>query len=342
MRCALTADFLNPNGRLVYRDIGLSVLDEAGISHAFFSEHTPEVSPQQLREFDAVISLAPKYTIASLREAADRLLTIVRFGVGFDMVDVQACTEAGVALCVTRGAVNHSVAEAILTWMLALSHRLADKNRLVRQGRWAERANYMGSELRGRTVGLVGAGGIGRRLAEILRGLGMNQPLVFDPYLSETAAAEIGVYRVSLQELMSSSDFVSINCPLTEETRGLIGAAEIAMMRPDAFLINMARGGIVSEDALFTALKERRIAGAATDVFETEPANSNHPFCGLDNILLAPHCFAWTDELFSEIGHMAARAVVQFARGQVPESLLVNPEVLQHSSFQRKLRNLSG
>lgn len=341
MRCALTADFLNPQGQLVYRDIGLGVLKQAGISHSFFGEHKPEVMPDQLRGFDAVISLTPKYTAASLTKAADRLLAIVRFGVGFDMVDVSACTEAGIALCITREAVNHSVSEAVITWMLALSHRLTEKDRLVRESRWQERANYMGSELRNHTLGLVGAGGIGRRLIELLQGFGMNPPLVFDPYLDERLAVKIGVKKVSLEKLMAASDFVSVNCPLTKETLNLIGAAELALMRPNAFLINTARGGIVNEDALYTALKNRRIAGAATDVFTREPADGTHPFSELDNILLAPHCFAWTDELFAEIGGRAAHAVVEFAHGNVPEPMLVNPEVLGHKGFQRKLKNLN-
>jgi phosphoglycerate dehydrogenase-like enzyme len=335
--CSLTADFLNPQGALVYKDIGLGVLRDAGIGHAFFEAHEPEVTPAQLAGSDAVISLTPRYTAASFEGVADRLLAVVRFGVGYDMVDVEACTRAGVALCITRGAVNHSVAEAILTWMLALSHRLVDKDRLVRGGRWAERANFMGGELRHRTLGLIGAGGIGGALVRLLSGFRMNTPLVFDPYLSEEAARDLGVRKTGLDTLMSEADFISVNCPLTDETRGLIGAQQIARMKPTAFLINTARGGIVDEPALADALRRHRIAGAATDVFDTEPADGSHVFAGLDNILLAPHCIAWTDDLFAEIGHMAARATADLSRGIVPEALLVNPKVLQHPGFLKKL-----
>lgn len=340
MRCALTADFLNPAGLLVYKDIGLGILERAGIPCQFLDKHQPEVGSDQLRGFDAVVSLTPRYTAASFVGISDRLLAVVRFGVGYDMVDVQACTEAGVALVITRGAVNRSVAEATITWMLALSHRLVDKDRLVREGRWSERANYMGSELRNRTLGLIGAGGIGGSLIGLLSGFGMNAPLVHDPYLTEEKARELGVRKTGLDKLMEESDFLSVNCPLNEETRALIGAKQIARMKPTAYLINTARGGIVDERALAGALRDRRIAGAATDVFESEPADGSHPFAGLDNILLAPHCFAWTDDLFAEIGHMAAQAVVDLSQGRVPENLLVNRDVLAHSGFLEKLKKL--
>lgn len=338
MHCALTADFLNPAGELVYQDIGLGILDEAGIGHRFFDRHDPEVGADQLRGYDFVISLAPRYTAASLKGISDRLIGIVRFGVGYDMVDVQACSDAGIGLFITRGAVNHSVAEATITWMLALSHRLLEKDRMVREGRWAERSNFMGTELRNRTLGLIGAGGIGRALLDLLKGFGMNAPLVYDPYISASEAAEIGVDIVDLDTLMAGADFVSINCPLTAQTRNLVGADQIRRMKPSAFLINTARGGIVEEAALADALRSRRIAGAATDVFDAEPADGSHPFAGLDNILLAPHCFAWTDDLFAEIGQMAACAVVDLSRGQVPRNLLVNPEVIQSPIFLEKLK----
>jgi phosphoglycerate dehydrogenase-like enzyme len=336
-RCGLTADFLDASGKLVYRDIGLGTLDAADLRHAFLPRHEKRISGDLLSDLDAVISLTPAYDAASFAAVSERLLAVVRFGVGYEMVDVDACTEAGVALCITRGAVNESVAEATLTWMLALSHKLVQKDRLVRESRWADRGQYMGGELHGRTLGLIGAGGIGRALVRILEGFGMAQPLVFDPYLDHALADKLGLRPVDLVTLMSEADFVSVNCPLNDETRDLVDASALARMKPDAFLINTARGGIVNESALYDALKEQRIAGAATDVFAEEPAGGTHPFCQLDNILLAPHCFAWTDELFARIGRMATEAVVDFARGEVPQPLLVNPEVLDHPGFRQKL-----
>ncbi len=338
-RIGLTRDFLSPEGKLTYKDMGLRVLEsQPGITHEFFSRHENPVAADQLRDYDAVISLAPKYTADSFR-GVERLAAIFRFGVGYDMVDLKACSEANVAVFITVGAVNHSVAEATIAWMLALSHRMFAKDRLVREGRWTERVNYMGRELRGRTLGVVGLGGIGGRLVEMLRGFGMNRPLAFDPYASPERAKELGVELVPLERLMRESDFVSINCPLTEQTRNLIGRAQIALMKPDAFLINTARGGIVNEVALVEPLKSRRIAGAASDVYEKEPAGKEHPFTQLDNIILAPHCIAWTDELFAEIGTMACRQAVAFAKGEIPTGL-VNKDVLERPGFKAKRARL--
>ena len=333
----LTRDFLTADGKLVYKDIGLDVLDAAGVKHRFLDRHEPTMTPDLLHGLDVVISLTPKYTAASLA-GPDQLTAIVRFGVGYDMVDVAACTQADVLLCITAGAVNHSVAEATLTWMLALSHRVLEKDRLVREGRWHERAHYMGSELRGRTLGVIGLGGIGGRLIELLRGFGMNRPLAFDPYVQPSRAAELGAESVSLEKLMREADFISVNCPLTAQTRNLIGREQIALMKPTAFLINTARGGIVDEEALLAALEDKHIAGAATDVYATEPTGRDHPLAGLDNMILAPHCIAWTDELFSEIGSIAAQAVIRITKGVVPAAGVVNSAVLQRPGFQAKLR----
>src|SRR6185369_8292760 len=176
-----------------------------------------------------------------------------------------------VAVFITAGAVNRSVAEATLCWMLALSHNLVVKDRLVRTGDWDARSKYMGSELRNRTLGVVGCGGIARALIELTRGFGMNQPLAFSPTLDEPRARELGIRAVALDELLQQADFVSIHCTLNASTRGLIGERELRLMKPTAYLLNTARGGIVEEDALFEILKEQRIAGAALDCFVEEP-----------------------------------------------------------------------
>lgn len=340
-RCGITRDFLTADGSLVYRDIGLQSLSEAGVCHSFLERNEKAIPSDLLGGYDAVISLTPAYTAASFAPDND-LLAIVRFGVGYDMVDVEACTEAGVLLCITRGAVNHSVGEAILSWMLALSHRVADKDRLVRQNRWSERGQYMGSELRNRTLGLVGAGGIGKHLLTLLTGLRMAPPLVFDPYLSESEATQFGLRKVDLNTLLKESDFVSINCPLNRETQGLIGPRELARMKPTAYLINTARGGIVQEAALIETLERRDIAGAGIDVFAVEPVGADHPLTKLDNVLLAPHCISWTDDLFAEIGNLAARAVIDLAAGEVPYGLAVNPAVTEKPAFQAKLAKRIG
>jgi phosphoglycerate dehydrogenase-like enzyme len=273
--------------------------------------------------------------------AADEFLAIGRFGVGFDSVDVAACTAADVLLFITAGAVDYSVAEATAAWMLALTRHVRMKDRLIREARWDDRSRYMGSELRSRTLGIVGFGGIGRAVVKILAGFEMSPPLVFDPYASAEAIAASGARSVSLDELLAQSDFVSLHCPLNESTRGLIGARELGLMKPTAYLINTARGGIVAEDALYDALSKHQIAGAAIDCFATEPLTSAPKLAELDNILLAPHCIAWTDELFRDIGRAAFQGMIELSCGRTPRGM-INPEVLQQPGFQRKWATWQG
>jgi phosphoglycerate dehydrogenase-like enzyme len=206
---------------------------------------------------------------------------------------------------------------------------------LVRTGQWNERTKYMGRELRERTLGVIGLGGIARKLIELLRAFGMNPPLAFDPFAKPEMAASLGVRLVSLEELLRQSDFVSIHCPLTDETRSLIGKRELALMKLDAYLLNTARGGIVDEDAFYQALKERRIAGAALDCFAQEPVTAPHRFGELDNVLLAPHSIAWTNELFRDIGRAACQVMVDLSLGVKPRGVL-NPELFERPAFQAK------
>lgn len=336
-RIALTADFYDASNQLRYRDIGLDCCaDATRFQVERFAEHRAEIEPPQLDGCHGAIVLSPRVTVRSL-SAAEELLAIGRFGVGYDSVDVAACTAADVLLFITAGAVDHSVAEATVGWLLALTHHVRMKDRLVREARWDERSRYMGSELRGRTLGVIGCGGIGRAVMKMLSGFGMNPPLVFDPFAPADAIAACGAQSVDLDELLGESDFVSLHCPLNESTCGLIGERELALMKPTAYLINTARGGIVAEEALYDALNRRQIAGAAIDCFATEPLTSSPPLAELDNVLLAPHCIAWTDELFRDIGRAACQGMVDLASGRPPRGT-INPEVLDQPGFQRKWR----
>ena len=335
----LTADFFDESGRPKFADMGLDLL--AGkLSTQRFSEHRPEITPDQLRGCAAAIVLTPRVTAHSVAEPSE-LLAIGRFGVGYDSVDVAACTAQDVLVMITAGAVDRPVAEATVGWMIALSHHMLVKDRLVRTGDWHARTRYMGRELRDRTLGVIGFGGIGRQLVALLNGFGMRQPLVYDPFASPDVLAERGVRGVSLDELLREADFVSVHCPLTPSTRGLLGAAELALMKPSAFLLNTARGGIVDENALFAALQSEQIAGAALDCFEIEPVLTPHRFGQLDNVLLAPHSIAWTEELFRDIGRVACSSVLQLVSGQRPHGVL-NPELFQRESFCRKWMRVTG
>lgn len=332
---ALTADFYGADGEPKYADLGLDVFAaHPHISVRSLSEHRPQIGADQLVGAHGVVVLTPAVTRETVASSPD-LLAIGRFGVGYDAVDVAACTVADVLVYITAGAVDRSVAEATVGWMIGISHHIRTKDRLVREGNWDERSHYMGSELRDRTLGLIGLGGIARKVLELLAGWGMNPPLAFDPYADPAVAARLGVRLVELDELLRLSDFVSIHCPLTEQTRGLIGNRELALMKPSAYLINTARGGMVDENALYNALKHGRIAGAAVDCFADEPILAPHRFGELENVLLAPHSIAWTNELFRDIGRAACQGMVDLSLKRPPRGI-VNPEVLDRVGFQRK------
>lgn len=340
-RVALTGDFYDAAGQLKYRDIGLDLLKQAaGIDVQKFADHRPEIEPDQLAGVNGVVVLTPRVTAKSLTASQD-MLGLGRFGVGFDSVDVAACTAADVALFITTGAVDYSVAEATVGWMLALVHHVRIKDKLVREGRWDERSKYMGRELRERTLGIVGFGGIGKAVVKLLSGFGMQTPLVFDPFVPAAAIAAAGAQSVSLDELLAQSDFVSLHCPLNDKTRNLISARELALMKPSSYLINTARGGIVEEDALYAALSSGQIAGAALDCFVGEPLTSPPRWSELDNILLAPHSIAWTDELFRDIGRAACQGLLDLAVGKKPRGV-VNPEVFDRPTFQAKWKRIIG
>jgi len=332
----LSADFCDEQGNLAFPDLGLSILKgHAGLTHEFLREYRSEYVPSQLADYDVLISLKPKVTAQSL-EGITRLCAIGRCGVGYDNVDLDACTEHGIAVYITPGGVVRPVAESILLFVLALSHRLTIKDRLIRQGRWAESTRNLGREPRDRIVGTIGMGNIATEAIRLLRTLDVQRFVAFDPYTTPERAANLAVDLVSLEELLRISDYVLVNCPLTPQTRGLLGKAQFEMMKPDAVLINTARGPIVNEAALIEALQSGQIAGAALDVFEQEPLSANSPLAAMDNVILSSHSIAWTEELFRDMGRIDCLGALAIYRGEVPRDV-VNPKVLKEPKFLAKL-----
>jgi D-3-phosphoglycerate dehydrogenase len=332
----LTRDFLRPDGTLVLGDIGLSLLDGAPeVKYEFLADDRPELAADQVREFDALVVLAPRVTAATLR-GADRLSVLARFGVGYDTVDVDACTAEGVLLTITPDGVRRPVASSVIAFLLALTHRLLAKDRLTRAGRWTERSSQIGVGLRGRVLGIVGLGNIGREVARLAHPFDLRV-LAADPYVTRAQAAEVGAELVDLATLLRTSDFVSLNCALTADTRHLLDAERLALMKPTAFLINTARGPIVDQTALTAALREGRIQGAALDVFEQEPIDPDDSILGLDNVIVAPHAICWTDESLRETGRSACQSVLDVAAGRIPRHV-VNRAVLGSPTLEAKLR----
>jgi D-3-phosphoglycerate dehydrogenase len=337
-RVGLSADFRLDDGSLMAPDLGLSLLeDQPGLHYEFLDRYEPEYLPGQLAPYHAVISLKPRVTRTSL-EQATRLVSIGRCGVGYDNVDLQACTDADVAVYITPQAVVRPIAESVVLLLLALSHGLVRKDRLVRAGLWKDSLFPLGREPRGRVVGLIGLGRIGSEIVKLLCPFGPAKVLVHDPFVAADTAERKGVELAnSLADLPERSDYVIVMCPLNEQTRGMIGRDALARMQPHAYLINAARGPIVDQAALTEALQERRIAGAALDVFEREPLDdATHPLMQLDNAILTSHSIGWTEELFRDMGRCDCEGALAVFEGRAPENV-VNPEVLSRPGFLRKL-----
>ena len=339
-RVGLTRDFLRADGTFGYGDIGLGLLDaQPGITWDFLAEDTRELRADQVRDYDALLVLAPRISAATLADA-ERLTLVARFGVGYDTVDLDACTERRVLVTLTPDGVRRQMATAALTLLLALSHRLPDKAVLARAGRWADKLDYMGVGLVGRTLGLIGLGSIGREIGRLARPFDLRQ-IAYDPYASASAAAELGVELVDLETLLRTSDFVCIASALTPETYHLLDAARLALLKPTAFLINVARGPIVDQVALTVALRDGRLQGAGIDVFESEPVDPNDPLLALPNVIATPHALGWTDQCFEGMGQSACAAIVAVATGQVPPHV-INGAVTERSLLHQKLRQYAA
>jgi phosphoglycerate dehydrogenase-like enzyme len=339
LRVGVTRDFLKPDGSLGFGDIGLAKLEsQPGITWEFLADNHAELPAQVADQYDALLVLAPRVTRQTVA-GSRRLAVVARFGVGYDTVDVPACTENGVLLTITPGGVRRPMATSALAFLLALSHKMLIKDRLTRAGRWADRLDHNGVGLTGKTLGVIGLGNIGREVFRLAQPLEMRH-VGHDPFVSPETAAAAGIEWLPLDEMLKTADFVVVTCALTPETRHLLNAARLALLQPTAFLISIARGPIVDQAALTRVLQEGRIAGAALDVFEQEPIDPHDPILKLDNVIVAPHAICWTDEMFLGNGREACQSILDFAAGRVPH-YVVNRDLLQQLDQHPKLRKLA-
>jgi phosphoglycerate dehydrogenase-like enzyme len=349
-RVALTGDFLDDSGAVAYGDAGLGDLEgRPDIRWHFLMDLAPkpgeptywsrlysmEITPDQIRGVDGLVVLRPWVKRSTFATGAEDLVVIGRSGAGYDKIDLDACTEHGVAVFNAPLALNHATASSALLFILALAKRLPDQERIVRQGRWDRQAAVMGSELQDRTLGIIGLGHTGRELARLVAPFQMRL-LAHSPHADPAEAQALGVRLTSLEEVLRVSDFVSLHCRLTPETRQMIDAAQLTLMKPTAYLINVARGELVDQAALVDTLRQRRIAGAGLDVFEVEPLPLGDPLLDLDNVILTPHWLASSSDIWTATGKAMVAGMLRAARGERPENI-VNPDVLARAEFHRKL-----
>ncbi|HWV53664.1 hydroxyacid dehydrogenase [Pseudorhodoplanes sp.] len=256
-----------------------------------------------------------------------QILVVSASGAGFDAIDVSACTDAGVIAVNQTGGNREAVAEHTLGMMLSLTKRIGETDKALRTGDPVDRIAFMGDDLYGKTVGIVGFGNTGTRVAELCAGLFAMTVLAYDPYVGANAITARGARKVELDELLRASDFVSLHCPLTAETTRMIGQREYAAMKPRAFFVTAARGGIHDEAALYEALKSGHLAGAGLDVWEQEPPPADHPLLTLPNVIASPHTAGVTHAARRRLALMAAEQLIDILRGGQPQRML-NPEAL--------------
>jgi len=336
-RVALSGDFVKPDGSPAFPDFDLTPLEQdPDIEFAYVDPVDGAMPAAGLEGFDALILLVPQFGPDSVPPGG-RLGMVARFGVGYDNVDLDVCTEYGIAAVITPDGVRRPVAVSIITFMLALAGKMFVKDKLARQGPdgWAQRGAHMGIGLVGLTLGSLGIGNIGAEVFRMAKPFDMNF-IAFDPYADPAIAKDLGIELVSIEELFGRSDFLSVSCPLNEETQGIVNAERLALMKPTAFLINTSRGPVVDQAALTEVLQAKRIAGAGLDVFEVEPTAADEPLAGLDNVIMAPHSLCWTNQCFAGIGAADVRAVQALKRGEVPVGV-VNREVLETSAWTARL-----
>lgn len=284
----------------------------------------PERWDAEAPHVDAVISRKGRITRAHIEKSRGRLRIVARTGVGVDAsrIDLDAAREHKVWVTNRPGSNATAVAELALGQMVALARHTVAADRAVKDNRWSDYGRFLGTELAGKTLGIVGLGHIGTKVAQRARAFEMAL-LVSDPYIPTSRVAEAGGRAAALDELLAQSDFVTLHCPLNAETRHMIGAPQLARMKRSAYLVNLARGGVVDEEALHAALAREALAGAAVDVMETEPPRKDHPLFGLANVVFTPHIGGSSREAQKRGEWGAAEEVVRVLEGKRPENPVI-------------------
>jgi D-3-phosphoglycerate dehydrogenase len=297
---------------------GMDYLEQEGCEILFPAATTEEALLEVVPAADGIVFRTRGYVNRKLMDAAPRLKVVGRHGVGLDNVDMEAATEAGIWVVNTPEANSESVAELVLLLALSLARHAPQAIRALKEHRWDDRNKYVGDEILGKTIGIVGLGRVGSAIARIWhRAFGC--PVLFRDIVPKPEWEQaLGARPVSLDELLKAADFVSLNVPLKADTRGMIGERELALMKKSAFIINAARGPIWQEKAVIKALRENWIAGAAADVFEEEPTAHNNPLLSLENFIGTPHVAGHTQGAMQQMA-MVVEDVVAVIRGKAPK-----------------------
>jgi phosphoglycerate dehydrogenase-like enzyme len=350
-----TGDYLDETGAVKYGDIGLDSLASSGyVETGFLWDQKPapgdstywdrlyslEIKPEHVAQANGIVIFRPWVKASSFVKGAENLVVLARAGAGYDKIDISACTENDVVLFNAPDTLTHSTASAAFTLMIALAKKLRQQEGLVRTGRWDRQAEFLGDDLIGKTLGIIGLGKTGSELARLVAPFHMNL-LAYSPSADPLHAEALGVELVELHALLRTSDFVSLHCRLEDRTRGMLGERELGLLKPTAYLVNIARGELMDQEALIRALREKKIAGAGLDVFEKEPLPVSSPLLELDSVILTPHWLPSTHRAARATRDLIVQNVLRVARGLVPQNV-VNPEVLRQPGFRAKLSRFAA
>ena len=312
----LIADAINEKGIENLKEVAEVVVD---------TEITPEELANTIHEYNGIIVRSRTKLTADIIKKADNLQIIARAGVGVDNIDLDAATEKGIMVVNSPESTSVTVAEHTMGLILSMARKISIADKSVKDGKW-EKKKFMGVELRNKTLGVIGMGRIGSQVVNRCKAFGMDA-MAYDPYLPEEVAKQMGVDLTDLETVLKNSDFITIHVPLTPETKHSISKEQFELMKDTAYIVNCARGGIIDEDALYDALKNDKIGGAALDVYEDEPPAENSKLFELDNIVLTPHIAASTKEAQRDAAIIVADEIIDLFKGGTPKNVLNMPRI---------------
>ena len=315
----LVADSINEKGIENLREVAEVVVD---------TSITPEELANTIHEYDGIIVRSRTKLTADIIKKAENMKIIARAGVGVDNIDLDAATEKGIMVVNSPESTSVTVAEHTMGLILSMARKISIADKSVKDGKW-EKKNFMGVELRNKTLGVIGMGRIGSQVVNRCKAFGMDA-MAYDPYLPEEVAKQMGVDLTDLDTVLKNSDFITIHVPLTPETKHSISAEQFEIMKDGAYIVNCARGGIIDEEALYDALVNNKIGGAALDVYEEEPPKDSKLF-ELDNIVLTPHIAASTKEAQRDAAIIVADEIIDLAKGKNPRNVLNMPRIANNT-----------
>ncbi|HOL39247.1 MAG TPA: D-isomer specific 2-hydroxyacid dehydrogenase family protein [Dictyoglomaceae bacterium] len=292
---------------------------------------------EKLMGFNIIIASVTPFYDKEFFEYKDETLLIARHGIGYNNIDIESATQRGTIVTKVSGMVEReAVAETAIALLMTVIREIREASLRAREGKWEERANFIGWEIKDKTVGIIGYGNIGSRIGEILKNGFLAKVIAYDPFVSPEKIRERGAEPVTLEELLKNADIISLNASLNESSRHILSDREFSLMKNGVFIVNTARGELIDEDALVRALKSGKVAGVGLDVLKDEPPEPNNPLFGFDNVVITPHISAYTHECLFGMGNKVVTDTERVVAGELPDEI-INKEVVERLKWLKKI-----